>query len=86
MGTHPNHFQVNTNGPLVLFQAAYPLLRERPSPKFVPVTSAIGSIADGTTYPIYTYAYGASKAALNWVTRKLHFDFPELGECALVLP
>ncbi|KAI5892860.1 NAD(P)-binding protein [Schizophyllum commune H4-8] len=72
------HVEVNTNGPLVLFQAAYPLLSESPSPKFVPVTSAMGSIADGTTYPIYTYAYGASKAALNWVTRKLHFDFPEL--------
>ncbi|KAI5828513.1 NAD(P)-binding protein [Schizophyllum commune Tattone D] len=72
------HVGVNTNGPLILFQAAYPLLRESPSPKFVPVTSAMGSIADGTTYPIYTYAYGASKAALNWVTRKLQFDFPEL--------
>ncbi|KAI4523669.1 NAD(P)-binding protein [Schizophyllum commune Loenen D] len=72
------HVEVNTNGPLVLFQAAYPLLRQSPSPKFVPVTSAMGSIADGSTYPIYTYAYGASKAALNWVTRKLHFDFPGL--------
>ncbi|KAL1752414.1 hypothetical protein FB107DRAFT_277745 [Schizophyllum commune] len=72
------HVEVNTNGPLVIFQAAYPLLRESPSPKFVPVTSAMGSIADGTAYPIHTYAYGASKAALNWVTRKLHFDFPEL--------
>ncbi|KAI5830649.1 NAD(P)-binding protein [Schizophyllum commune Tattone D] len=73
------HVEVNTNGPLVLFQATYPLLRESSAPKFVTVTSGIGSLAVGTELPLVsTYAYGASKAALNWVTRKLHHDFPDL--------
>lgn len=72
------HFEVNTNGPLVLFQAMYALLRTSPAPKFVPISTGYGSIELGTQFPGDVYPYGASKAALNWVTRKLHHDFPEL--------
>ncbi|KAI5890553.1 NAD(P)-binding protein [Schizophyllum commune H4-8] len=72
------HFEVNTNGPLVLFQATYPLLRASKAPKFAAVTSHVGSIAGGTQLENTVYAYGASKAALNWVTRKLHFQYPEI--------
>ncbi|KAL1738070.1 hypothetical protein HDZ31DRAFT_51536, partial [Schizophyllum fasciatum] len=72
------HLQVNTNGPLVLFQETYALLRESPNPKFVAVSSLLGSISTGTALPMNTYAYGASKAALNWVLVKLHHDFPGL--------
>ncbi|TRM64268.1 hypothetical protein BD626DRAFT_568042 [Schizophyllum amplum] len=72
------HFDVNTNGPLVLFQATYELLRASPSPKFVSVSSGNGSIAIGPELPVNVMAYGMSKAALNWVTRKLHRDFPDM--------
>ncbi|KAI5829950.1 NAD(P)-binding protein [Schizophyllum commune Tattone D] len=73
-----SHYEVNTNGPLVLFQAAYPLLKESKSPKFVTVTSQVGSIvAAGQDTPIDMIPYGVSKAALNWVMRKLHHDFPD---------
>ncbi|KAL1752416.1 hypothetical protein FB107DRAFT_250845 [Schizophyllum commune] len=71
------HVEINTNGPLVLFQATYTLLRESAKPKFIVVSSGMGSITFGASQTVNTYAYGASKAAVNWVTRKLHHDFPD---------
>jgi norsolorinic acid ketoreductase len=29
-------------------------------------------------YPSIATGYGASKASLNWITRRIHFDHPEL--------
>ena len=75
--------QVNTNGPLVLFQATYALLRASAEPKFIVISSAVGSITLGANLPFNIYAYGASKAAVNWVARKLHHDFPDFSECEL---
>ncbi|TRM66700.1 NAD(P)-binding protein [Schizophyllum amplum] len=73
-----SHFEVNVNGPLVLFQSAYQLMRASTStPKFVPVSSIGGTISLGATFPGNIYPYGASKAALNWVSRKLHNDHLE---------
>ena len=75
--------QINSVGPLVLFQAVWPLLKTSPAPKFVPVTSMVGSVEVGSLFDIDNIPYGTSKAALNWITRKLHHDFPELSEyCA----
>ncbi|KAL1683356.1 hypothetical protein EV122DRAFT_201673 [Schizophyllum commune] len=71
------HIEVNTNGPLILFQETYALLRSSAKPKFIVVSSGMGSITIGANLPVNTYAYGASKAAVNWVTRKLHHDFPD---------
>ncbi|KAL1691081.1 hypothetical protein GGG16DRAFT_125167 [Schizophyllum commune] len=71
------HFEINTNGPLVLFQETYPLLKQSKTPKFVTVSSAIGSITIAAQLPVNVYPYGASKAAVNWVMRKLHHDFPD---------
>ncbi|KAL1748109.1 hypothetical protein HDZ31DRAFT_60643 [Schizophyllum fasciatum] len=74
-----SHFEVNVNGPVLLFQAAYPLLKESKLPgKFVALTSPIGSIHTGSQWPGGLYNYGASKAALNWTMRKLHRDFENL--------
>ncbi|KAL1695212.1 hypothetical protein GGG16DRAFT_45414 [Schizophyllum commune] len=72
------HFEINTNGPLVLFQATYPLLRGNKTPKFVTISSALGSIALAGQMALDVYAYGASKAAVNWVMRKLHHDFTDM--------
>ncbi|TVY30210.1 Norsolorinic acid ketoreductase [Lachnellula hyalina] len=69
------HFQINTLGPIRLFQALYPLL-EGVESKFVLVSSSLGSIAamdtQAGTEP--TLAYGASKAAANYFCRKVHFE------------
>ncbi|TRM63739.1 hypothetical protein BD626DRAFT_495235 [Schizophyllum amplum] len=73
-----HHLNVNTNGPLVLFQAAHELLRASKSPKFVAISSVMGSITIAPEFPTIQMAYGMSKAALNWVIRKLHQDNPDM--------
>jgi len=72
------HYEVNVIGTLVLFQAAWPLLKASPSPTFVPISSGAGSITNGASMPAGFTAYGASKAAMNYLARKLHFEHPEL--------
>lgn len=73
--------QINVVGTLVLFQAAYPLLKtSTSSPKFIPMSSGGGSIAMGTPVPAGLLAYGSSRAALNYLARKLHFEHEELSK------
>jgi NAD(P)-dependent dehydrogenase (short-subunit alcohol dehydrogenase family) len=74
------HFTVNVLGPMMLIQATHPLLKASTStPKFVPISSASGSIAIGSGFPIPQVEYGTSKAALNWLTKKLWTENPELS-------
>jgi len=73
-----SHFEVNTIGALALFQATWPLLQAAPKPKFVVVTTGLGSIGDMGNMPMPVVAYGASKAAVNFITRKIHFENPDL--------
>jgi NAD(P)-dependent dehydrogenase (short-subunit alcohol dehydrogenase family) len=72
---------VNVVGTLILFQAAYPLMKaSTPKPKFVPISSSAGSIAEGAAFPMRHLAYGASKAAENYLARKLHYEHDDLSE------
>jgi norsolorinic acid ketoreductase len=73
-----DHFEVNTIGPLVLFQATKPLLERSSLPKFVVVTSRIGSIGHMDFGQLPVTAYGSSKAAVNYIVRKIHFENPDL--------
>jgi norsolorinic acid ketoreductase len=74
------HFNVNAVGTLALFQAIYPLLeateRAGSTPKFVTVTSTVGSIGEMEKIPMISTAYGASKAALNYITKKIALEYP----------
>jgi len=73
------HFNINVVGTHVLFQATYPLLSaSTSSPKFIPISSGAGSITLGPSFPAGILAYGTSKAAENYLARKLHFEHPEL--------
>lgn len=72
------HFEVNAVAPLLLFQASWPLLEKSDNPKFVTITSAVGSIGDMDRIPWPTSAYGTSKAAVNYLTRKIHFENEKL--------
>ncbi|KAM0330564.1 hypothetical protein ACHAQA_003511 [Verticillium albo-atrum] len=77
------HFAVNAIGPLTLFQATAPLLRasKTGNPKFIAISTLIGSIGSMealAAFPPTTSPYGASKAALNWIIRRLHFEEPWL--------
>jgi len=70
-----DHFEINVVGTLILFQASYPLLKaSTPSPRFIPISSAAGSITEGSAFPAGVLAYGSSKAAENYLARKLHFE------------
>ncbi|TRM70530.1 hypothetical protein BD626DRAFT_30124 [Schizophyllum amplum] len=71
------HFEVNVNGPLVLFQAVHGLMSaSTPTPKFVLISTAAGSISMAALFAGPIHTYGASKAALNWLSCKLHAEFP----------
>lgn len=70
------HFAVNATAPLVLFQALWPLMKASPSPKLFNVSSSVGSIEISE---LPGGAYGPSKAALNWITRRLHAEHEKDG-------
>lgn len=77
------HFNVKAIGPLTLFQATAELLQasETGSPKFVAISTVIGSIGSQeifANFPKVSSPYGASKAALNWFVRLLSFEEPWL--------
>ncbi|KAJ9139150.1 Short-chain dehydrogenase/reductase SDR [Pleurostoma richardsiae] len=77
------HFAVNAIGPMKLFQATAGLLKASKggNPIFVAISTLIGSIGGMEAlagFPNTTSPYGASKAALNWIVRRLHFEEPWL--------
>lgn len=74
-------FEVNTLGPIKLFQAAHPLLKESTSPKFVLISSALGSIGLMDEPP--SLSYGASKVAANYFVRKVHLEDKEIATLAV---
>jgi NAD(P)-dependent dehydrogenase (short-subunit alcohol dehydrogenase family) len=79
------HFAVNTIGPLVLFQATYPLLKaSSDAPKFIPISSSAGSITYFAPMGIPMLAYGASKTALNYLTVKIRADHEGLSAFILL--
>jgi len=68
-------WEVNVRGPLLLFQATYDLL-PKPNGKFVVISSGSGTI--GQEHKLGQSAYGQSKAAVNYMVSKLHYEHPEL--------
>ncbi len=70
------HVAVNVGGPVLLFQAVLPLLHK--GSKFVTMSSSAGSIGGIELRPVPNAPYGASKAALNYITRKAHFEHEDL--------
>lgn len=72
------HYELNVVGPLTIFQATWPLLKEADKPIFVVLSSAVGSIGDMEKFPLAATAYGASKAAVNYMVRKIHVENPWL--------
>ncbi|WVQ81964.1 hypothetical protein IAT38_004091 [Cryptococcus sp. DSM 104549] len=68
------HHAVNVRGPVVLFQAVAPLLQE--GGKFVVISSSLGS--NSIQHLPAFGVYGASKAAVNYLVRSIHFEEPTL--------
>ncbi|KAK1462389.1 aflatoxin biosynthesis ketoreductase nor-1 [Colletotrichum cuscutae] len=72
--------QVNTLGPIRLFQAFKPLLDKSTSPKWVSVSSGAGSITNCEKYmAFYAGAYGVSKAAQDWFTVHVQTEMGNIG-------
>ncbi|OJJ37892.1 hypothetical protein ASPWEDRAFT_59207 [Aspergillus wentii DTO 134E9] len=67
-----SHLEVNTLGPLRLFRATAPLLKASKHPKFVYLSSELASIASLEQSLSLTTAYGVSKAASNYMVKKIH--------------
>ncbi|GJN94351.1 hypothetical protein Rhopal_007425-T1 [Rhodotorula paludigena] len=74
------HFEVNTVGTQLTFQAFAPLLFASPSPHFVVVSTTVGSI--GMKLPLAMTAYGASKAALNFLTAQVAVEHGDQNNLA----
>jgi norsolorinic acid ketoreductase len=72
------HFEINTIGSLALFQVTWPLLQKATKPIFVVLTTGLASIGDMGELPVQVTAYGASKTAINYIVRKIHFENPNL--------
>ncbi|ODN75679.1 hypothetical protein L198_08136 [Cryptococcus wingfieldii CBS 7118] len=68
-------YQVNTRGPLVLYQATRPLLKDNGT--FVVISSLAGSL-QRTFFWEDIGLYGASKAAVNYLVRTIHYEEPTL--------
>ena len=75
------HFEANTIAPLLLFQATWPLLAKSKQPKFFAMSTSMGSISE--MEPLKGLAYGASKSALNHITKKIHLEHEEAISVAL---
>ena len=68
------HFNVNAVAPLTLFHTTEPLLKKSAVPKFFIMSSNLASISLLEHIPFPGTAYGVSKCAANFITRKLHCE------------
>lgn len=73
-----DRFRVNSVAPLLLFQATCPLIHAAKAPKFVTFSSGAGSLGFMENLKVENTAYGSSKAALSFITRRIHFENPDL--------
>lgn len=72
------HVDVNVNGPVRLFQVILPLLQAAKQPKFVVISSGVATIGGAEYIPYAVTSYGASKAALNFLLRRIHIENKDL--------
>jgi NAD(P)-dependent dehydrogenase (short-subunit alcohol dehydrogenase family) len=85
LSTLTKTFETNTFGPLLLVQSLLPnlLSLEARNPTIANVSSRVGSIGDNSSGG--AYAYRASKAALNAVSKSMAADLKERGVTVAIL-
>jgi norsolorinic acid ketoreductase len=66
-----DHFQVNTIGPLALYQSTRALLSKSNNAKFIFISTVAASIDVQAHYPFNNTPYSVSKAALNTIGARL---------------
>lgn len=72
------HLKVNVFGVIVLFKAVRPLLLAAKEPKFITLGTSAGSLSEMADRNFPNSVYGTSKATLNYITLKTHFENPSL--------
>jgi len=73
------NLEINTIGPVRLFHAFFALLSLSSKPKFVVVSSTLGSQEATARYPGFHVAnYGISKAGVNYFTQRVHIEHPNI--------
>ena len=82
---YESHWRINTLGVVILFQSLYPLLLASPTgqPKFVPISTGGASLTN--LIPLPNGPYGSSKAALNFVTKRIAQEEEKNGLIAFPL-
>ncbi len=76
-------FGINAFAPILLAKYALDLLKRGVTPLMISISSEYGSLSDKRDGDLY--AYCASKAALNMLTRTFHFDNARHGITAFIL-
>jgi NAD(P)-dependent dehydrogenase (short-subunit alcohol dehydrogenase family) len=76
-------FETNVLGVIRVTRAFVPLLEKGTNPRIVNISSGAGSVAAKNDHRCYAYA--ASKAALNMVTRAMAAEFRPRGICVVAM-
>lgn len=74
-------FEINTLSVVRLFIDSFALLSKSTKPKFVLISSALGSIEGMDASP--SLGYGMSKAAADYAVRKIHFEHQDIVSLAI---
>ncbi|KAJ6128189.1 hypothetical protein N7471_009406 [Penicillium samsonianum] len=77
------HIDVNTFGPVRLFQATLPLLQKSSSARFVLISTLLSTIGGMQDIPLKIAPYGASKAAANFFVRKINYEHDDIATLAI---
>lgn len=73
--TFRDQLEINVLGPVKLFKAFYELLKAAKGPKFIGISSLVGSTGMiHYTGPYNLASYGTSKAALNHFVRRTYYE------------
>lgn len=80
---YKEHLDINSVGPFRLFVGTYELLKGSKEPKFVFISSLVGTTAGLENIPWHNGAYGSSKAAFNHIVRRIHFENEDIVSLAV---
>lgn len=78
-----SHLEVNTLGLLRLFRATAQLLLSSKQPRFVYISSGLASLAGVECSSSLTAAYGVSKAAGNYLVKKIDAEYANVVALAI---
>lgn len=77
-------YMVNAVGPAILFLALKPLLDKAAKPKWMSMSTGLATLQELEKYKMFAeFPYGASKVALNYFTKSIHVENPNIVAFAI---